>query len=69
MIKFVQRVMGLRLPDNHIVTNNKDREECIYSIRKSAGLGCVHSFLAFPYLSHIKKKEIFNHEKRTDYSS
>ena len=29
----------------------------------------MRRFLAFPYLSHIKKKEIFNHEKRTDYSS
>ena len=35
------------LPDNHIATNNKDREECVYSVRKSAIMEINFSVMAF----------------------
>ena len=45
--------MQQALPDNHIVTNNKDREECIYSI------GDVESLHTFAHIiNRTRRRDI-----------
>ena len=56
------------LPDKHIVKTRTERNVYI-PFGNQPDWNVYIPFWLFPYLSHIKKKEIFNHEKRTDYSN